>query len=115
MFKRLLLALVLFSFVALSGAQVQFPPTYTVTQTTPTVTNASQAFNAQSLNRRLLIIQNNDSVGVVYVRFDGTATTASLKIAPGGNLFFNVNTPAGVLNMIGSIASNANVVVVEGN
>jgi hypothetical protein len=85
------------------------------TQAQATVTNASAQLLAARA-RRYLLIQNNDASGAIYVTLDGTAATAAkgVKIAPGGALELNgLYLPTGAVLAIGSIASNANIVVVE--
>lgn len=86
------------------------------TNAAETVTNASGTLLAANASRRYLFIQNNDAAGIIYVRLDGgTATTATgIKIAAGGNYECQGFLPTGAITAIGSIASNANVVVVEG-
>ena len=86
------------------------------TNANKTVTNASGQLLAANASRRYLLIQNNDSAGDIYVRLDGaTATTATgVKIAPGGSYEIQGYAPTGAITAIGSIASNANVVTVEG-
>lgn len=81
-----------------------------------TVTNTSNMLRAANAARRYLLIQNNDTSGDIYVRLDGgTATTATgVKIAAGGSYELAGFVPTGGVTAIGSIASNANVVVVEG-
>lgn len=84
------------------------------TTTTPTVTNSSTTLLASNTSRKFLTIQNNDASGIVYVNFGAAATTAHLKIMPGGSLFINSAAPSNDVRAIGSIASNANVVVISG-
>lgn len=86
------------------------------THTTPTVTNASTTLKAANPNRRYILIQNNDASGIVYVRFDGATATATngLKLAPGQSYEASNFGPTGAITAIGSIASNANVIVIEG-
>lgn len=80
-----------------------------------TVTNASAQLVAANAARSYLLIQNNDATGIVYVAFGAAATTANgIKIPPGGSYELNCNILTAAVNAIGSIASNANVVVVEG-
>lgn len=85
-------------------------------QAQKTVTSASTAIAAANIVRRYLMVQNNDPSGDVFVTVDGTpATTAKgLKVPAGGALELAGFAPTGAVNAIGSIASNANVVVVEG-
>jgi hypothetical protein len=87
----------------------------TFTNTQKTVTNASGTIVAANANRRYLLIQNNDASGDIYVRLDGvTATTETgLKIEAGASYELANLVPNGAITAIGSIASNANIVVVE--
>lgn len=86
------------------------------TQAQATVTNASGQLLAAKANRRYLLVQNNDASADVYVTLDGTAATTAkgIKIAAGGSLELQGFVPIGQVNAIGSVASNANVVTVEG-
>jgi len=86
------------------------------TQAQKTVTNASAQLLAANAARRYLLIQNNDATGVVYVTIDGTAATTAkgIKIDAGGSYECAGFCPSGEIRAIGSIASNANVVAVEG-
>ena len=85
-------------------------------QAQATVTNASAQLKAANLARRYLLIQNNDASGVVYVTLDGTAATTAkgIKLDPGGSYECQGYAPTGAVFAIGSIASNANVLVLEG-
>ncbi len=86
------------------------------TQSQKTVTNASAQLLASNTTRRYLLIQNNDAAGILYVTLDGTAATAAkgIQIPAGGSYECQGYVPTGALFAIGSIANNANVVVVEG-
>lgn len=89
--------------------------TATLTQTTPTVTNTAANILSANAARKSVIIQNNNaSNGIVYINFGATATTAHFQIGPGQSLFMNAGLPVTAISAIGSIASNANVVVIEG-
>jgi len=81
-----------------------------------TVTNASAQIVAANAARKYLAIQNNDTVGIVYIGFGAAAVTAAngLKIAPGGSYELSDVQSTQAIRAIGSIASNANVVTVEG-
>lgn len=81
-----------------------------------TVTNASAQIKAANSVRRYMLIQNNDATGDIYVRLDGTASTigTGVKIPAGGSYELQGFVPTGAITAIGSIASNANVVIVEG-
>lgn len=87
-----------------------------VTQAQATVTNASAQLLAAKANRKYLMIQNKDSGGDVYVNLAGAAATTAngVKIGPGDSLELATYCPSAAIFAIGSIASNANVVVVEG-
>lgn len=86
------------------------------TQAQATVTNASGQLLAANAARRYLLIQNNDTSGDIYVTLDGTAATTAkgLKIAAGGALELQGYAPTGAINAIGSLATQSNVVTVEG-
>lgn len=86
------------------------------TQSQKTVTNASAQLLAAKSDRRYLLIQNNDASGIIYVTLDGTAATTAkgIKIDAGGSYECQGYLPTGEIRAIGSIASNANVVAVEG-
>jgi hypothetical protein len=85
------------------------------TQTAPEVTNASAQILAANSDRVYLLIQNNDPAGNVYINFGADATAAHLKIPAGGGSFeVNGNAPGQAINLIGDIASNTNIVVIEG-
>lgn len=115
-------------FVTRQGARVQYdtPPTGDVnvknvngafTQTAATVTNSSAQLLAANAARRYVLIQNNDASGDVFVRVDGATATAAngIKVAAGGgSLVFENYAPTGAITAIGNIASNANVIVLEG-
>lgn len=114
-------------FVARLGSNVRYdtPPNGSVsvtnsagafTQAQATVTSASALLAAASTMRRYLLIQNNDATGILYVTLDGSAATAliGLKIAPGASLELQGYCTTGAINAIGSIASNANIVLVQG-
>lgn len=85
-------------------------------QTVETVTNASGQLRAVNMNRRYLLIQNKDPAGDIFIRLDGVAATVAngVKIEAGGSIELTGFVPTGAVMAIGSIASNENVVVVEG-
>lgn len=84
--------------------------------TAKTVTSASAQLVAANASRSYLLIQNNDAAGILYVNFGAGAATAAngVKIPPGGSYELNANQSNTAVQAIGDIASNANVVVVEG-
>ncbi len=114
-------------FVTRQGAEVRYdtPPNGLVTvtnvngaftQVAATVTNASSQLLASNVARRYLLVQNKDASGVVFVRLDGATATAAngIRIPAGGSYELASFVPTGAITAIGSIASNANVIVVEG-
>lgn len=81
-----------------------------------TVTNASAQLIAANTARQYMLIQNNDNAGIVYIGFGATAVTAltGVKILPGGSYEMPATQNSQALQAIGSIASNANIILVEG-
>lgn len=108
--------------VALAGllsgpavVQGQVPSPSTFTNTAVTVTNASSTVIAANYTRRYLSIQNNDATGYIVCNATSAATTTNgVKILPGQMWVPNL-APSNLITCIGSIASNANVIVTEGN
>jgi len=96
--------------MTLAGQQGAF------TSTQKTVTNASASMIAANAARRYLLIQNNDAAGDIYINLAGAAATTlnSIKIAAGSSYECQGYVPTGAVFAIGSIASNANIVAVEG-
>lgn len=88
--------------------------TFAYTTTTATVTNSSATLLAANTSRKFLTIQNNDAAGIVYINFTSAATVAHYKIPAGGTLILDTVVTTQLITAIGSIASNANVVVIEG-
>lgn len=86
------------------------------TSTQKTVTNASGSLVAANAARRYLLVQNNDAAGIVYVNLQGATATAvnGVKLNPGDSLELQGYVPDNGITAIGSIASNTNVVAVEG-
>lgn len=86
------------------------------TQAQATVTNASGQLLAAKAARRYLLIQNKDASGDIYVNLTGAAATTAngIKIAAGGSYECQGYQPTAAITAIGSLASNANIVVVEG-
>jgi len=81
-----------------------------------TVANVSGQLVAQNMSRKYLLIQNNDGTGVIWLNFGvGAAVVgAGVRLSPGQALEFNYAMTSSAIQAIGSIASNANVAVVEG-
>lgn len=85
------------------------------TNSNPTVTNGNGQLLAAKPTRNYLLIQNNDATGYIAVTFAVAATlTLGVRIAAGGYWEWASSVPTDAVNAIGSIASNANIVVVEG-
>lgn len=121
----------LVEFVTRLGAMVNYdkPPTGQISGTVDvanwqgaftseqkTVTSASGQLLAANAARRYLLVQNNDASGVIYVNLGGAAatTTNAVRLLAGASLEITGYVPSGAITAIGSIASNANVVTVEG-
>lgn len=86
----------------------------TFTNTNVTVTNASGTALAANASRKYLSVQNNDAAGIIYCTPTATATTAlGVKISA-GQMWSPGVAPVNAILCIGSIASNANVVITEG-
>lgn len=108
--------------VARLGNQVFYdlPPLGNVngafSQSQKTVTNASAQMLAANLYRRYLMIQNKDSTGSLYINFGGGAATLAngVRIAAGGSYELSGYVPTDAVQAIGDIASNGNVIVIEG-
>lgn len=109
-------------FVARLGNQVFYdlPPFGNINgafaQNQKTVTNASAQLLAANLFRRYLLIQNKDSVGSVYLKFGATAATTAngVRIPAGGSYEITGFVPTDAIQAIGDIASNANIITIEG-
>lgn len=116
-------------FVLRLGSDVRYDkaPTGSVTvvansgnpaQLQKTVTNASTVLLASNANRKYLFVQNNDPAGIVYLGLDWTAATVAkgVRLLPGESFEMSGNAYVivGTVTAIGSIASNTNVVTVEG-
>ena len=85
-------------------------------QAQKTVTNASAQMLAANTARRYLLIQNKDASGDIYLNLTGAAATTAngILVPAGGSLELQGFVCTGAVFAIGSIASNANVVSVEG-
>lgn len=92
------------------------PPQSAFTNTARTVTNASAQVLAANAAREYLLIQNKSASGTIWVCFGaGPATSANgIAIGPGGFWEWNANVPTNAVQCIGSLASNPDVLTVEG-
>lgn len=99
--------------VAVSGLT---PSRFTGANTQKTVTTASAQLVAALATRNYLLVQNKDASGNIYLKFGAGAATADngIRIGPGGSYEQNCNVTTGAITAIGDIASNPNIVVVEG-
>lgn len=86
----------------------------TMTNTTPTITNSTTVAIALNASRKYLQIQNNDSSGIIYCTPTAAATTTNGVKLTAGQFWAPSVPPTNAINCIGSIASNANVIVTEG-
>lgn len=93
----------------------QVPAQVSPTHTGVTVTNASAQHAAANAAREYLLIQNRSATGSIYVRFGAAATVGTgIAIGPGGFWEWDSCIPVSAVNIIGSIASNPDVLIVEG-
>lgn len=80
-----------------------------------TVTNASAQVLAANTARRYLLIQNKDPVGRLWLQFGAAANQAAgVLIVPGGNFEMVGKVSGQQIQLIGDLASNSKVTVVEG-
>lgn len=104
----------------LTGAMTvtsQVPPqSSSFANTQKTVTSASTQMVAANTARKYLMFQNNDTVGNIFIGFGaGAVTTANgVKIAPGGAYEIPYAQTQQAIQAIGSLATQSNVVMVEG-
>lgn len=90
---------------------------FRVYQSAPKVTNQSREVRARNPSRRYLLIQNNSTSGTVYVNLNGEEATAKtgIRLTPGMFLELGpVWCPTEAVAMLGDVASNTEVVIVEG-
>jgi hypothetical protein len=86
-----------------------------VTQAAATVTTASAVLVAAKSNRKYLLVQNKSLTGNIWLVFGAAATQAlGIKVVPGGFYELNQAIPTQEIRAVGDIASNPDVVVVEG-
>ena len=114
--KRIALALVIIilGFCIITSISWAKDKPITQIQTTVTVTSTAANIVNENLAGQDIFIQNNDTTGVVYLNFSSTATatTTMVRLNPSDS-FVTINTTNAV-SAIGSISSNANVVVLIG-
>lgn len=88
-----------------------------VYQSRALVTNVAAEVRAKNLNRRYLLIQNNSTGGTVWVNLNGEEadTVKGVRLLPGMYLELGpLWCPQEAVSMVGDLASNGNVVIVEG-
>jgi hypothetical protein len=83
-------------------------------QVNTTITNTSAQILAANVNLHYLNIQNNSATGTIYIAFGQAATTSSFTLLPGNGYEWAQSTPSQSINILGSIASNPNVVILWG-
>lgn len=80
-----------------------------------TVTNASAVMLAANPLRQYLLVQNKDAGGNLFLSFGKAATAANgVRVIPGGAFELIGTQCTQAIHAIGDIASNANIVTVEG-
>ncbi len=80
-----------------------------------TATNASQMMLPVNRQRKFLFLMNFDPVGYARIAFGSPATlTLGIPLAAGGGgILLDNNVPKAQINIIGSIASNSNITLIE--
>ena len=95
--------------------QARVPVSPGFVNTAATVTNASAVLVPPNPARQYLLVQNKALTGDVYISFGGAATAANgVRVVAGGFYELSAIVPLGAIHAIGSVASNPNVLVVEG-
>ena len=81
-----------------------------------TVTTTSAQLIAANGARQYLLIQNKSSVGNIWLSHSaGPATQANgLRIAPGGYWEWDSTIPTGAVFAVGDVASNPDILIIEG-
>lgn len=79
------------------------------------VSSGGGSIAAAKPGRKYLFVQNRDSVGVIWVKLDGSAgfLSSGIRLEPGDSFEMQGVCPAVIIYAIGDIANNANVLVVE--
>jgi hypothetical protein len=91
------------------------PAAVTYTTSSVTVTSTATQLWPANTSRKVLIVQNNDTTGDFFLGFSPTTITSGIKLLHGGgNIYINGNAPTNALVFSGTIASNANVSITEG-
>lgn len=78
-----------------------------------TVTTASVLLLPQDYDRKFLFIQNNDTLGVVWLSFGVAAAVGQgMRLAAGGGgILLDIGVPTSDIYAIGTIASNPNITI----
>jgi hypothetical protein len=91
-------------------------PRSSFAQSLKTVANTTGQLIAANSARSYLLIMNKDTSGTIYLMFGLSAATVAngLPLGPGQSYELNSNISSDAVQAIGSIASNTNVLVIEG-
>lgn len=87
-----------------------------ITSVTRTVLNTASFLASARPGRRYLLIQNRSATGTIWVKLSGSGSTQAtgVKITPGGSLELSNYVTTTYIDAVGDIASNPDVLVVEG-
>jgi len=91
-------------------------PRSSFAQSLKTVANTTGQLLAANSARSYLFVMNKDTSGTIYLMFGSSAATVAngLPLGPGQSYELNSNISSDAIQAIGSIASNTNVLVIEG-
>lgn len=80
-----------------------------------TATPQSKLLLPVNMHRRFLFMLNDDALGYARIAFGAAATlTVGMKLAAGGGgVLLDNNVPKAQINIIGSIANNSNITMIE--
>lgn len=76
-------------------------------------TNAANIVGEFSKGRSVYV-KNNDTAGTIYLNLTTTATASNTNIVLAPGEYISIGNSTNAISAIGDIASNANVVVIEG-
>jgi len=77
------------------------------------ISNVAVQWLPIDFSRKLLFIQNNDPLGIVWLAIGAPASIGfGIKLAAGGGgIFLDMNCPTAQVNAIGTIALNPNIMI----